>query len=205
MARPAAAQEIHPGSWINVVSECAPELLPHHNDKYPGGNVVVIGSFKGWKTDIVPIRERLRAAGFFPLAPHGNEIVDYAGADGAFEVVDEDAGSIALMEERLGRVLSKAETANFLEALFCAAIKESDFVYVAALPREDISDGGYIGLQVALELGIAQRNGPVYGVAISPSLDHDIEDRWTVPHYLRWLTEISPEELGARYAAGEKL
>ncbi len=189
-------------SWVEFVAGLAPELLPRHNDEYPGGNVVVIGSFKGLETEIVPTRERLRAAGFFPLAPHGERITHYVGADGTFEVVDADAVSIRLMEERLGRVLTKIETAELLEALFCAAIKESDFVYVAGLPRDDIDDGDYIGNQVATEFGYALGGGPVYGTKISPSLDARDGYDYHFPLYVSLIQVATPEELGERYANG---
>lgn len=192
-------------SWVGLVGAKAPELLPKHNDDFSGSNVVIIGSFKGWETQIKPTRQRLQTAGFYPLAPHGNAITHYVGTDGTFEVVDADAASIELMEKRLGRVLSKQQTAGFLEALFCAAIRESDFVYVAGLPRAEIDDGDYIGLQVAVELGVALSHGRVYGTKISPSLDEREGWHSNFAAYVSMIEVATPEELGQRYKRGETL
>jgi len=182
--------------WVN---ELAPELLPVYNKDYPGRNVVVLGSFKGWYEMVKPYRERLRAAGFYPLAPQGEVITRYANG---FEVLDTDTGKIATLSRRLGRAMTEREISVLLEALFITAIRIGDLTYVAGLPR-DLDDGTYIGETVSGELGIAMVCGPVYGTEISPTLDdRDGYDGW-VSHFaahVAMIDVVTPEELGVQYA-----
>lgn len=181
--------------------ELAPELILKYDENFPGRNVVVLGSFKGWNAVIKPIRDCLRTAGFGVLAPQGEEIVRYAAG---FEILDNDVAKIDTMEQRLQRRMSAKEVAVFLEALFMQAIDLSDLVYLAGLPREDIDDGGYMGLQVACELGHAMAcNIPIFGTEISPTLDDRDGYDGRASHFaahVAMIEVVTPEELGLRYA-----
>ncbi len=147
------------------------DLVPQHNDVYPGLNITILGSFKAWDA-IKATRERFKELGCWVLGPHGEEVASYAGASGTFEVLDGDGPTVALFEERSGTRLTKFGTAAILEGLFLRAIQASDACYVVGLEKGDISDGYYVGTQVAGELGFALHcPSGVFGAPISPSLD----------------------------------
>jgi len=145
-----------------------PDLLPVYNDLCPNKNVTLLGSFKGFNK-IVAYREIFKDLGYHVLAPEGKEITHFANT---FEVLDADAVKLARLEEHVGWSFNEDEIAIALEGLFVQAIRASDFCYVIGTDRSDIDDGGYLGTLVASEIGLALALGkPVYGTAISPTLD----------------------------------
>lgn len=164
----APAQEL---AIARLIDSHVPELIPTYNDKYPGRNLTLLGSFKAWER-IKATRQQFQRLGCWVVAPQGNDITHYAGATGTFEVLDTDAKHIALFEERLGQRLTAQETAVFLEALFLRAIVASDACYVVGLQKPNIDDGEYMGTQVASEVGFALGSMKrVFGSPMSPSLD----------------------------------
>lgn len=152
----------------DLIEHHAPDLMPVYNDDFPGRNMTILGSFKGWDK-IKAYRTRFRELGYWVLGPQGEEIVEYAGS---FEVLDTDMPKIRLMEQRLGRSLTCQEAGTFIETLFLQALDISDFAYVVGIDR-NFSDGTYIGQQVAGEIGYtAGQQIPVFSDGpISPTLD----------------------------------
>ena len=133
--------------------------------------------------------------GYNVLAPLGNHITHYAGT---FEVLDTDATKLSLLENRLGRPLSGAEAAHFLEALFLRAVVASDLCYVVGQEREGIPDGGYIGSAVAIEMGVAlAHNVPLYGTTVSPTLDAREGYDSNFAYFVSMITVAEPEAIQA--------
>lgn len=182
-----------------LIDKHVPDLWPQPSPDYPGRNVTVLGSFKAWQR-IKAVRAQFRDLGFHVLGPLGEEITHYAGTSGTFEVLDTDAAHIAQMEQQLGRQLNRQEVAVFLEALFIGGIMVSDLCYVVGLDKPDIDDGGYIGTQVAVEIGCATgRDIPVFGEPISPSLDEREGMGSMFWAYAALIETATPEELAVRF------
>lgn len=180
------------------IERYTPELLAQYDRvETTDPKVVLLGTFKAWPR-IMHYRERLNNAGLHVLAPHGNTITHYANT---FEVLDDDAASIELMERRSGEPLSPTEVGDFLELIFLHAIDASDVVYVVGQPRPDITDGEYIGQRVAEEIAWAGRTKRVYSSGpISPTLDaHDGVDT-TFRYYADMIIPVEPELLSIAFA-----
>jgi|GEM_PF-1678155 len=187
---------------IERIQQYTPELLAQYEDvETPDPKVVVLGTFKAWPR-IKQYRTRLTNAGLHVLAPHGNEITHYANT---FEVLDEDAASLELMEKRWGKKLSETEVGDFLELVFLHAIDNSDFVYVVGQPRPEITDGEYIGVRVAEEIAWAGRTKRVYSSGlISPTLDARDGLDTNFQYYAHMIIPAEPEHL-AMALAGPKV
>lgn len=182
---------------FDQIKRYTPELLDQYNVSTPDPKVVVLGSFKAWPR-IKDYRARLRDAGLHVLAPHGEQITHYANT---FEVLDDDAQNIALMEQRSGAKLSAEEVGDFLEFVFLKAIDKSDVVYVVGQPRPEITDGEYIGQRVAEEISWAGHTKRVYSSGpISPTLDQSEGTDTTFRYYADMIVPVEPERLIAALA-----
>lgn len=193
-------------SWNDIAQKYAPDLLLRHNDEYPGGNVTVIGSFTDtdWGTDILPARERLRAAGFWVLAPLGDTLVDYATTEGTLRVVGADFDLIGRMQERLGRTFPEGDVLRHLTGLSRAAIEASDFTYFAGEPKPDASADDMVRVRYGLRVALDSRR-PLYGTPIRTTFDQQQCVISGFPDYVRNVQYATPEELGERYRQGIKL
>lgn len=172
----------------DFIERHAPDIMPTYNTEFPGRNMTILGSFKGWDT-IKEYRQRFRELGYWVLAPQGENVVDYVGS---FEVLDTDVPKLQTVEKRMGRQLTKPEMGTCIETLFLQAIDISDFVYVVGLDR-DLDDGTYIGQQVAGEIGYAAGHMPVFSNGqISPTLD---EREGMITHFGAYIqTLVRPAE-----------
>ena len=183
-----------------MVSEYAPQLLPQRDAHRVGCNVAVLGSYEDWEVEIVPTRNRLRAAGFHVLTPLGDTIMSTSDAN-TIDMTDADAAAVELMQEQLGAQLHAKQVGQLLVVLSHLAIEASDFAYFAGKPKPSARDGW----RVAVDLRVALNRGPVYGTPFSPNLEERQDIIVNFPGYMRHVVPATPEQLLVRYEAEHKL
>jgi hypothetical protein len=126
--------------------------------------VVVLGSFKQYDR-IKQIISQFQEHGLHVIAPSLSKIIE---GENGFSILESDL--VVLNQLRIEYPnLSEWDYDEMIEDIFCAHMQQARYIYI-------VDEDGYIGQQVALEIGTVLRNPEIQLYAmepLNPRLDWD--------------------------------